>query len=131
MGQVGFPLAQGYFLLSFLSVLVYTFMKIMSSKQTKIEYTFAFSMVLKVCVRCAENVLLQYFADEFTSRVTCEGDQMQLRCDKGMRLAIYSSMFGRSAAGVGSSDCPAEPYPEAGKEIICKSLLNYHAGCIT
>ena len=50
---------------------------------------------------------------EFRSRVTCEGEEMHLRCSKSERIAIYSAMFGRSTRG--GQDCPVQTAYDAGE----------------
>ncbi|KAL5009573.1 hypothetical protein ScPMuIL_011878 [Solemya velum] len=40
---------------------------------------------------------------EFSSETVCEGEQLNLYCDKPQRLAIYNAFFGRSL--LGSPDC--------------------------
>ena len=49
-------------------------------------------------------LVVSIFLDEFTSETVCEGDQLQIRCSKTTRIAIFSAMFGRTATG--DSKCP-------------------------
>lgn len=51
----------------------------------------------------------------FMSRVNCDGDDMQIKCDSSQRIAIYSAMFGRELQG--SIDCPTESEHSTGKRL--------------
>ena len=67
--------------------------------------------------------LLCFFlvSDEFRSRVTCEGEDMVLRCKKSFRIAIYSAMFGRSQKG--NLECPARREVDSGKNVTLLLFL--------
>lgn len=44
------------------------------------------------------------FPDEYKSKVVCEEERMRLSCKRGMQIAIYSAMFGRTQQG--TLECP-------------------------
>ncbi|KAG0730498.1 Protein eva-1 C [Chionoecetes opilio] len=52
----------------------------------------------------------------FINKVVCEGGELDVRCDKDARIAIYSVLFGRSRAG--SFTCPQ---PEGVAEEECQA----------
>jgi hypothetical protein len=54
--------------------------------------------------------------NEFVTKVICEGEQLQLKCQKGTRIAIYSANFGRRQRGC--LDCPQ---PEGMEEEECQA----------
>ncbi|CAH1798386.1 unnamed protein product [Owenia fusiformis] len=66
------------------------------------------SKYLEVAYKCRPN--------EFHSRITCEGEKMQLWCEKSTRIAVYSAMFGRGEHG--TLECPAT---SRGSKIECQS----------
>ena len=73
-------------------------------------------------IRMMANLLCFFFAsDEFRSRVTCEGEDMVLRCKKSFRIAIYSAMFGRSQKG--NLECPARREVDSGKNVALLLFL--------
>lgn len=43
-------------------------------------------------------------ADEYKSKVVCEEERMRLSCKRGMQIAVYSAMFGRTQQG--TLECP-------------------------
>ena len=70
------------------------------------------------------NLLCFFLAsDEFRSRVTCEGEDMVLRCKKSFRIAIYSAMFGRSQKG--NLECPARREVDSGKNFTLLLFLQF------
>lgn len=44
------------------------------------------------------------FPDEYKSKVVCEEERMRLSCKRGMQIAVYSAMFGRTQQG--TLECP-------------------------
>lgn len=58
------------------------------------------------CVIC--NILyplsLPLSPDEYKSKVVCEDERMRLSCKRGMQIAVYSAMFGRTQQG--TLECP-------------------------
>ncbi|XP_019952980.1 protein eva-1 homolog C isoform X2 [Paralichthys olivaceus] len=42
--------------------------------------------------------------NEYKSKVVCEEDKMRLSCKRGMQIAVYSAMFGRTQQG--TLECP-------------------------
>lgn len=42
--------------------------------------------------------------DEYKSKVVCEEERMRLSCKRGMQIAVYSAMFGRTQQG--TLECP-------------------------
>ncbi|CAB1340507.1 unnamed protein product, partial [Coregonus sp. 'balchen'] len=42
--------------------------------------------------------------NEYKSKVACEEERMKLSCKRGMQIAVYSAMFGRTQHG--TLDCP-------------------------
>lgn len=42
--------------------------------------------------------------DEYKSKVVCEEERMRLSCKRGMQIAVYSAMFGRTPQG--TLECP-------------------------
>lgn len=57
--------------------------------------------------------------DEFTSETVCEGDQLQIRCSRTTRIAIVSTMFGRTATG--DSKCPELLRNTSSLQTTCQS----------
>uniref|UniRef100_A0AAY5KMP5 SUEL-type lectin domain-containing protein n=1 Tax=Esox lucius TaxID=8010 RepID=A0AAY5KMP5_ESOLU len=55
------------------------------------------SKYLVVWYKCRPN--------EYKSKVACEEERMKLNCKRGMQIAIYSAMFGRTQQG--TLECPA------------------------
>lgn len=37
-----------------------------------------------------------FFLDEFRSKVACENDKIQLKCNPNARVAVYSASYGRT-----------------------------------
>ncbi|XP_077408946.1 protein eva-1 homolog C isoform X1 [Vanacampus margaritifer] len=54
------------------------------------------SKYLTVRYKCRPN--------EYKSKVVCEEDRMRLSCKRGMQIAVYSAMFGRTQQG--TLECP-------------------------
>lgn len=67
------------------------------------------SKYLEVAYRCRPN--------EFRSRITCEDENLILKCKKSQRIAIYSAKFGRSRRG--NLECPAEAGMDRECEAAC------------
>lgn len=42
------------------------------------------------------NLFFFYFPDEFRSKVACENERIQLKCNPNSRVAVYSASFGRT-----------------------------------
>lgn len=49
-------------------------------------------------------LFLPLSADEYKSKVVCEEERMRLSCKRGMQIAVYSAMFGRTQQG--TLECP-------------------------
>uniref|UniRef100_A0A8C8D2W5 SUEL-type lectin domain-containing protein n=1 Tax=Oncorhynchus tshawytscha TaxID=74940 RepID=A0A8C8D2W5_ONCTS len=52
--------------------------------------------------------------DEYKSKVACEEERMKLTCKRGMQIAVYSAMFGRTQQG--TLECPTH------HRRVCSSL---------
>lgn len=50
------------------------------------------------------SVCLLSHPDEYKSKVVCEEERMRLSCKRGMQIAVYSAMFGRTQQG--TMECP-------------------------
>lgn len=50
------------------------------------------------------SVCLLSHPDEYKSKVVCEEERMRLSCKRGMQIAVYSAMFGRTQQG--TLECP-------------------------
>uniref|UniRef100_A0A3Q4BIT0 SUEL-type lectin domain-containing protein n=1 Tax=Mola mola TaxID=94237 RepID=A0A3Q4BIT0_MOLML len=56
------------------------------------------SKYLVVWYKCRPN--------EYKSKVVCEEERMRLSCKRGMQIAVYSAMFGRTQQGTLEDICP-------------------------
>ncbi|KAI1897221.1 hypothetical protein AGOR_G00081010 [Albula goreensis] len=56
--------------------------------------------------------------NEVKQKVACEGNRLRLNCKRGMLIAIYSAVFGRSLQG--ALECP--PYSRRAPAIECQSM---------
>lgn len=63
--------------------------------------SFEMKQVLLLVTFC---VVSLSFSDEYKSKVVCEEDRMRLSCKRGMQIAVYSAMFGRTQQG--TLECP-------------------------
>ena len=66
-----------------------------------------------------------FFVDEFQTRVTCEGEEMILKCQKNKRIAVLSAMFGRSDKDY--MECPAQK--RVGRSKMA-NLFNFKSVCL-
>lgn len=55
--------------------------------------------VVTLCI-----LFLSLSPDEYKSKVVCEEERMRLSCKRGMQIAVYSAMFGRTQQG--TLECP-------------------------
>ncbi|XP_028997000.1 protein eva-1 homolog C isoform X1 [Betta splendens] len=55
--------------------------------------------------------------NEYKSKVVCEGERMRLSCKRGMQIAVYSAMFGRTQQG--TLECP--PHHRRAPSVDCQS----------
>jgi len=61
------------------------------------------------------------FSDEFRSKVACENELVQLKCNPNSRLAVYSASFGRTEYE--SVQCPQpQGVPEESKSHLFPSM---------
>ncbi|XP_019909287.3 protein eva-1 homolog C isoform X2 [Esox lucius] len=74
------------------------------------------SKYLVVWYKCRPN--------EYKSKVACEEERMKLNCKRGMQIAIYSAMFGRTQQG--TLECPA--LHRGAPTVVPKKLLQNDAG---
>ncbi|XP_019750560.1 protein eva-1 homolog C isoform X1 [Hippocampus comes] len=57
--------------------------------------------------------------NEYKSKVVCEEDRMRLSCKRGMQIAVYSAMFGRTQQG--TLECP--PQHRRASSVDCESSI--------
>ncbi|KAK5852860.1 hypothetical protein PBY51_006698 [Eleginops maclovinus] len=57
--------------------------------------------------------------NEYKSKVVCEEERMRLSCKRGMQIAIYSAMFGRTQQG--TLECP--PHHRRAPSVDCQSSV--------
>ncbi|XP_024912720.1 protein eva-1 homolog C isoform X1 [Cynoglossus semilaevis] len=57
--------------------------------------------------------------NEYKSKVVCEEERMRLSCKRGMQIAIYSAMFGRTQQG--TLECPL--YHRRAPSVDCQSTM--------
>ncbi|XP_061890977.1 protein eva-1 homolog C [Entelurus aequoreus] len=69
------------------------------------------SKYLTVCYKCRPN--------EYKSKVVCEEERMRLSCKRGMQIAVYSAMFGRTQQG--ALECPL--YHRRAPSVDCQSSI--------
>ncbi|XP_055005537.1 protein eva-1 homolog C isoform X1 [Boleophthalmus pectinirostris] len=69
------------------------------------------SKYLMVWYKCRPN--------EYKSKVVCEEERMRLSCKRGMQIAIYSAMFGRTQQG--ALECPT--YHRRAPSVDCQSAV--------
>ncbi|XP_037100159.1 protein eva-1 homolog C [Syngnathus acus] len=69
------------------------------------------SKYLSVSYKCRPN--------EYKSKVVCEEDRMRLSCKRGMQIAVYSAMFGRTQQG--TLECP--PHHRGAPSVDCQSSI--------
>ncbi|XP_071776770.1 protein eva-1 homolog C isoform X1 [Centroberyx gerrardi] len=55
--------------------------------------------------------------NEYKSKVACEEERMKLSCKRGMQIAVYSAMFGRTQQG--TLECP--PHHRRAPSVDCQS----------
>ncbi|KAM6953938.1 protein eva-1 homolog C-like, partial [Aplochiton taeniatus] len=55
--------------------------------------------------------------NEYKSKVACEEERMKLSCKRGMQIAVYSAMFGRTQQG--TLECP--PHHRRAPSVDCHS----------
>lgn len=68
---------------------------------------FCFYSILALCVFFLFATFISFlsiYPDEYKSKVVCEGERMRLSCKRGMQIAVYSAMFGRTLQG--TLECP-------------------------
>uniref|UniRef100_A0A3B4AAQ3 SUEL-type lectin domain-containing protein n=1 Tax=Periophthalmus magnuspinnatus TaxID=409849 RepID=A0A3B4AAQ3_9GOBI len=63
---------------------------------------------------CSAGVLQPY-----KSKVVCEEERMRLSCKRGMQIAVYSAMFGRTQQG--ALECPT--YHRRAPSVDCQSAV--------
>lgn len=82
---------------------------IKNSEKTKEKF---FSLFLSSWLHVLNSFSI--FSDEFRSKVACENDVVQLKCNPHSRIAIYSASFGRTEYE--SVQCPQpQGVPEESK----------------
>lgn len=59
---------------------------------------YVFFVICNICI------LSPLSPDEYKSKVVCEDERMRLSCKRGMQIAVYSAMFGRTQQG--TLECP-------------------------
>ncbi|XP_049613841.1 protein eva-1 homolog C isoform X2 [Syngnathus scovelli] len=69
------------------------------------------SKYLSVSYKCRPN--------EYKSKVVCEEDRMRLSCKRGMQIAVYSAMFGRTQQG--TLECP--PHHRGAPSVDCQASI--------
>lgn len=57
--------------------------------------------------------------NEYKSKVVCEEEKMRLSCKRGMQIAVYSAMFGRTQQG--TLECPL--YHRRAPSVDCQSAV--------
>ncbi|KAM6914930.1 protein eva-1 homolog C [Xenentodon cancila] len=57
--------------------------------------------------------------NEYKSKVVCEEERMRLSCKRGMQIAVYSAMFGRTQQG--ALECP--PHHRRAPSVECQSSV--------
>ncbi|XP_028253017.1 protein eva-1 homolog C isoform X1 [Parambassis ranga] len=57
--------------------------------------------------------------NEYKSKVVCEEERMRLSCKRGMQIAVYSAMFGRTQQG--TLECP--PHHRRATSVECQSSV--------
>ncbi|CAG5927965.1 unnamed protein product [Menidia menidia] len=57
--------------------------------------------------------------NEYKSKVVCEEERMRLSCKRGMQIAVYSAMFGRTQQG--TLECP--PHHRRAPSVECQSAV--------
>ncbi|XP_034384274.1 protein eva-1 homolog C isoform X1 [Cyclopterus lumpus] len=57
--------------------------------------------------------------NEYKSKVVCEEERMRLSCKRGMQIAVYSAMFGRTQQG--TLECPL--HHRRAPSVDCQSLV--------
>lgn len=57
-----------------------------------------------ICLQVHSVFLSPLSPDEYKSKVVCEEERMRLSCKRGMQIAVYSAMFGRTQQG--TLECP-------------------------
>uniref|UniRef100_A0A3P8U443 SUEL-type lectin domain-containing protein n=1 Tax=Amphiprion percula TaxID=161767 RepID=A0A3P8U443_AMPPE len=62
---------------------------------------------------------LSLSTDEYKSKVVCEEERMRLSCKRGMQIAVYSAMFGRTQQG--TLECPL--YHRRAPSVECQSSV--------
>uniref|UniRef100_A0A8C2ZZV1 SUEL-type lectin domain-containing protein n=1 Tax=Cyclopterus lumpus TaxID=8103 RepID=A0A8C2ZZV1_CYCLU len=70
-----------------------------------------------LCNAYVSSVLLSL--DEYKSKVVCEEERMRLSCKRGMQIAVYSAMFGRTQQG--TLECPL--HHRRAPSVDCQSLV--------
>lgn len=88
--SIGVPQITSYFIC--LNTGYFVFFDIVS-----LRFWFFFYYVNILCV-------FPPYPDEYKSKVVCEEERMRLSCKRGMQIAVYSAMFGRTQQG--TLECP-------------------------
>ncbi|KAF0023623.1 hypothetical protein F2P81_024253 [Scophthalmus maximus] len=60
--------------------------------------------------------------NEYKSKVVCEDERMRLSCKRGMQIAVYSAMFGRTQQG--TLECPL--HHRRAPSVDCQSSVALH-----
>ncbi|XP_056150304.1 protein eva-1 homolog C isoform X2 [Lampris incognitus] len=73
------------------------------------------------CPGSSKNLIVWYKCrpNEYKSKVACEEERMKLSCKRGMQIAVYSAMFGRTQQG--TLECPL--YNRRAPSVVPKKLL--------
>ncbi|XP_056150305.1 protein eva-1 homolog C isoform X3 [Lampris incognitus] len=73
------------------------------------------------CPGSSKNLIVWYKCrpNEYKSKVACEEERMKLSCKRGMQIAVYSAMFGRTQQG--TLECPL--YNRRAPSVDCQSGL--------
>ncbi|KAM4522281.1 protein eva-1 homolog C isoform 3-T3 [Odontesthes bonariensis] len=77
------------------------------------------SKYLLVWYKCRPRSSECHSRDEYKSKVVCEDERMRLSCKRGMQIAVYSAMFGRTQQG--TLECP--PRHRRAPSVVPKRLL--------
>lgn len=86
------------------------------------EIKYATNMYRALSVNKKSNILCG-FLDEFRSKVACENERIQLKCNPNSRVAVYSASYGRTEYE--SIQCPQpQGVPEESKLITSFSFTN-------
>lgn len=74
------------------------------NKKTKQNFSTVLKLPKNKTNISVHSVFLFLYADEYKSKVVCEEERMRLSCKRGMQIAVYSAMFGRTQQG--TLECP-------------------------